>query len=204
MRTAALLSALTAFLAVAVSGRPAQSSTGIEAPVEGYGVEDFAWEVETTPGGDTVILNGTVEEVYTELLKINPMYDGDFAAVAETNDAEKRDDSASLFKRKDVTCGKYPTAIRRRIEEGIAHLHRVKGKPRNGPGPGNCGRVSCSYRSAIWWCNDNTAPKTLPGFYNIAQGAQVVINQCNPTGVYVSGEENHADKWRALVRGSDC
>jgi len=26
--------------------------------------------------------------------------------------------------------------------------------PANGPGPGACGRVSCSWNSAIYWCND--------------------------------------------------
>jgi hypothetical protein len=36
----------------------------------------------------------------------------------------------------------------------VRYLRRVQGRPRNGPRPGNCGRVSCSYKSAIWWCND--------------------------------------------------
>ncbi|KAE8135101.1 hypothetical protein BDV38DRAFT_294917 [Aspergillus pseudotamarii] len=166
MKPSTVFSALAAFF---LAGVHAQS---VEAPIPGYGVQDFSWEVETTPGGEKVVLNGTIQEVYTELLKINPRYDGDFAE--------------------------------RRIEEGIRYLHSVPGQPTNGPGPGNCGRVSCSYNSAIWWCNDNTSPKTLPGFYNIAQGAQVVINQCDPTGVYVSGEENHADKWRAVVRYNVC
>ncbi|RAK78812.1 uncharacterized protein BO72DRAFT_457416 [Aspergillus fijiensis CBS 313.89] len=182
---------------------------GLEAPLPGYGVEEFSWEMETSPGGPTVILSGTVQEIYAELIKINPTYDGDFAELAANNTlaAENHVDtssSSSLHKRNDVTCNNYPQAIRRRIEEGISYLRGVSGQPRNGPGPGNCGRVSCSYNSAIWWCNDNTAPKTLPSFNNIADGAQVVINQCDPTGVYVSGEENHADKWRALVRSNAC
>ncbi|CAJ2510853.1 Uu.00g064780.m01.CDS01 [Anthostomella pinea] len=35
---------------------------------------------------------------------------------------------------------------------------------RNGPGSpgkGNCGRISCAYDSAIWWCNDNDHPVTF-------------------------------------------
>jgi hypothetical protein len=40
------------------------------------------------------------------------------------------------------------------IINGIEYLGKVRGVPTNGPGPGNCGRVSCSSNSAIWWCND--------------------------------------------------
>lgn len=67
---------------------------------------------------------------------------------------DTNDDTSHLHKRLDVTCNNYDQALRFRIQEGISHLRGVNGKPRNGPGPGNCGRVSCSYNSAIWWCND--------------------------------------------------
>jgi hypothetical protein len=40
------------------------------------------------------------------------------------------------------------------IRNGIRYLRGLNGNPTNGAGPGNCGRVSCSYDSAIWWCND--------------------------------------------------
>lgn len=40
------------------------------------------------------------------------------------------------------------------IRDGIKHLRSVPGKPVASPGPAACGRVSCSYKSAIWWCND--------------------------------------------------
>ncbi|KAL4902251.1 hypothetical protein BDW74DRAFT_181097 [Aspergillus multicolor] len=172
------------------------------------------------PNGPTVLLNGTVQEIYAELLKINPSYDGDFAetlaaaqAAAETEsktyeaadiDADADAGIASLHKRLPVTCNNYDEAITRRIREGITYLRGVSGRPSNGPGPGNCGRVSCSYNSAIWWCNDNTSSKTLPGFNNIADGAQVVINHCAPTDIYVAGEEDHNDNWRAVVRRSPC
>ncbi|KAL4733705.1 hypothetical protein BDV11DRAFT_175437 [Aspergillus similis] len=206
MRLATALPAIAAFTLV-------QASTlNLEAPIPGYGVEDFTWEMDTTPGGPTVLLNGTVQEIYAELLKINPSYDGDFAdtlaaaqAMAETETkSETEAGAASLHKRLPVTCNNYDEAITRRIREGITYLRGVSGRPTNGPGPGNCGRVSCSYNSAIWWCNDNTSAKTLPGFNNIADGAQVVINHCAPTDVYVAGEEDHNDNWRAVVRRSPC
>lgn len=35
------------------------------------------------------------------------------------------------------------------IGSGIAYLKTLRGSPRNGPGPGACGRAGCSYDSAI-------------------------------------------------------
>ncbi|KGO38353.1 hypothetical protein PEX1_068910 [Penicillium expansum] len=194
MRLATILPAFAAFHLV----------QGLEAPVLGYGVEEFSWEVETKPGGPKVILNGTVQEIYAELININPTYDLDFAAMPAQAIVDTNNETSHLHKRLDVTCNNYDQAISSRIKEGIRYLRGVNGKPSNGPGPGNCGRVSCSYNSAIWWCNDNTSPKTLGGFNNIADSAQVIINQCGPTEVYVSGEENHGDKWRGIVRRSPC
>jgi len=50
--------------------------------------------------------------------------------------------------------GPWATASLQRIKEGIDYLRGVPGKPVLGPGPGTCKRVSCSYNSAIYWCND--------------------------------------------------
>lgn len=52
-----------------------------ESPVEGYSIEEFSWEVETTPGGPTVVLNGTVEKVLSQVRGINPNYEAEFATV---------------------------------------------------------------------------------------------------------------------------
>lgn len=35
------------------------------------------------------------------------------------------------------------------IESGVHYLQKLQGSCGNGPGPGNCGRISCSYNSAI-------------------------------------------------------
>jgi hypothetical protein len=52
---------------------------------------DVAWDVETFPGGPHIVLNGTVQQVYAQLIEINPDfsislsdlfdYDDDDAAV---------------------------------------------------------------------------------------------------------------------------
>lgn len=114
------------------------------------------------PGGTTVVLNGTVEEVYSELVKINPSYTLDFGledeareeGEEEEEEEGKEDSDSELTKRYDVKCNHLPRVPQKFVKRGISYLHGVPGKPRNGPGPGNCGRVSCGYSAAIWWCND--------------------------------------------------
>lgn len=106
-------------------------------------------------------LNGTVQEIYAELIEINPTYDLDFAARVTEASTSNDDGTPRLRKRLDVTCNIYSKALRTRIQEGITYLRGVSGRPTNGPGPGNCGRVSCSYNAAIWWCNDVSVCITL-------------------------------------------
>jgi hypothetical protein len=53
------------------------------------------------------------------------------------------------------------------IREGVQYLRTLKHKPKIGPGPGRCDRVSCAWKSAIFWCNDVSFPQALCGFLSI-------------------------------------
>lgn len=125
----------------------------------------ISWEIETSPNGSTIVLQGTVEEIYAHLIDINPNYESDFGAVVhKENDANAWH---SLNKRDDLLCNIFPLAGIGAIKTGIKYLKTVKGQPVNGPGPGNCDRVSCSYHSAIWWCNDVREP-SLPNLISFS------------------------------------
>lgn len=108
--------------------------------------------------GQIQILNGTVQEVVAQAVQLNP----DFKLSSTKRAADAGVMARELHKR-DVICGNFPTANPKRILEGIAYLNSLPGgdRPTNGPGPGACGRVSCSYNSAIWWCNDVSGPLHL-------------------------------------------
>lgn len=114
-----------------------------------YGVEEFSWSIEVAPG-QVEVLKGTIEEVYGQAAQINP----NFRAPSNGPTTSQLKDR-SLSKR-NVICGNFPAADKGRIQQGINYLNNLPagGRPTNGPGPGNCGRVSCSYNAAIWWCND--------------------------------------------------
>ena len=126
-----------------------------------YGLYVPEWEVEVFPGGDLRRFSGTVEEVHAQLLELNPNWDTDYPGGNNVDSTAAADDElTSLAKRTDFGgsqyfCrGRWAEADYMRVNEGIRYLRRIGGRPTNGAGPGNCGRVSCSYDAAIYWCND--------------------------------------------------
>lgn len=134
----------------------------LEPPTEGYEVVVPEWEVEVTPGGPMVNLNGTVQEVHYQLTQLNPDWNEQYMTESETETAQEEVNSPNpshLSRRTDFSgahyqCDNWPKGKTVFLQEGINYLRKVNGRPTSGPGPGKCARVSCSWNSAIWWCND--------------------------------------------------
>ncbi|RGP76820.1 hypothetical protein FLONG3_5063 [Fusarium longipes] len=195
-------------------------ASALKAPMERYGVIIPEWEVEVTPGGHKTVLRGTVEEVHEELRKLNPDYDEQFINNSTASELSERDSDTDLVRRTDFSGSKYhcrgwlKTCKTWAIRSGIETLRHVKGKPKNGPGPGNCGRVSCSYNSAIWWCNQNAETKELDSFSDIADGAAFVVEKCyKPDSLpHYPGQENRisgyahhrGEGWSVIVNHDQC
>ncbi|CZR52489.1 uncharacterized protein PAC_02366 [Phialocephala subalpina] len=185
----------------------------ITTPIEGYGVVDFTWEVETSPGGPKENLTGTVQEVISQLSTINSNWKSDFnltESLLPRSGLQKRLNFPFTSLLCNIRLDEWGTAYRNAINDGINYLNGVPGIPTNGPGPGNCGRVSCSYGSAIWWCNDETQTFSLPGFSTIAAGAQAIQDNCPDSPGSLSGLVNgqvfaqFLQNWNTIVRGDTC
>ncbi|KAM7215865.1 hypothetical protein V8F06_008721, partial [Rhypophila decipiens] len=153
--------------------------SGLQAPIQGYEVSEITWEVDVFNNGMLYNLTGTVEQVHEHVSKINPNF------VFPAKPADAPEDWS-------VRCGggtfKWPPARPGRIDEGIDYLSKVPGQPRAGPGLGACARVSCSYESAIWWCNNNLDDIALPGFGTIADCAKMINNDCKYGWDWVLGQ----------------
>ncbi|KND89165.1 hypothetical protein TOPH_06106 [Tolypocladium ophioglossoides CBS 100239] len=179
---------------------------GLQAPIEGYGVVDIEWEAEISPGGPVQKFNGTIEKVHKELVNLNPNWDTDYTLEASAHH-DKRDGLVERadFKDSGYFCGgRWEETDSIWIGYGINYLRRLSGTPSNGPGPGNCGRVSCSFKSAIWWCNDSNKAKTLGSFGDIADGASWILHKCKrvrwASYYAVSGQAFHPTGWNVIVR----
>ncbi|KKK20494.1 hypothetical protein ARAM_001115 [Aspergillus rambellii] len=160
---------------------------GAAVPFEKRGLFIPSWEVEVTPGGETVVLNGTIEEVHDELIKLNPKWDEDFPV--KKRDLPKRTD----FSSSDYSCqGRWEACSSSYIYQGIEYLRKVKGRPGNGAGPGNCGRDSKG--------------KLLESFGSIADGAEKILDKCTYGAMlqWTSGQVFHETNWNVIVRKDDC
>ncbi|KAG8422833.1 hypothetical protein J3459_010014 [Metarhizium acridum] len=178
---------------------PLQATAGLaEAPIPGYDAVDLTWEVEVFPG-HFENLTGTVARVHDAARAMNPEW-----KPRAVSGAAKR---SPLFNWSQVICGTgalgwHPCKVRR-IEEGIEYLRGLAGVPRNGPGPETCGRVSCSYQAAIWWCNN-----ALGSWDDVADSAQLMVWKCS-TGrgyadKYMTGQAFSTDNWNVIVRQDEC
>ncbi|KAL5338579.1 hypothetical protein BJX70DRAFT_194890 [Aspergillus crustosus] len=99
----------------------------------------------------------------------------------------------------------HPKGYDNPLGKGADHLRKIRGRPHLRAGPSVCAKVSCSWDTAIWWCNDNRHPFTLPSYRNIGDGATVIRNKCmDKADRHISGEINHIDKWSVKVLGDDC
>ncbi|KAF6830434.1 hypothetical protein CPLU01_07360 [Colletotrichum plurivorum] len=191
----------------------AASATGpcvyaLEAPIPGYGVFIPRWEVPG-PGGKMLTLRGTVEEVAVQVRDVNPEWEDEavHVPITATQDLEKR----ATFNDSTLTlCHNFREGNRSAASLGVDYLRTVPGRPRNGAGPSNCGRVSCRNNTGIWFCNDAKKPKELGSFSDIADGAARVLSVCQDKldanqgeGMTVSGQAFHRKNWNVVVRGGD-
>ncbi|KAI0391577.1 hypothetical protein F5Y17DRAFT_439955 [Xylariaceae sp. FL0594] len=93
------------------------------------------------------------------------------------------------------------------IQQGISYLRHIQGDCTIGPGPGNCSRVSCSYDSGIWFCNDNPGEISVP-CSAFGDKAEDIIIKCysnahNPhDDVY--GQNFDKAGWNVIVQGDTC
>lgn len=130
-----------------------------------YDVVDLEWNLNIN-NSLTVTVTGTVQDVFNRLSELNPAA---ATAIQETIDGSptsaltQRDDD-DPYNATNFFCSVngWSDADCFHIGEGIDYLRLLDGTPGNGPGPGNCGRVSCSYNSAIYWCNDVRHPSYTP------------------------------------------
>ncbi|KAL6230662.1 hypothetical protein BDW75DRAFT_244621 [Aspergillus navahoensis] len=193
------ITALLAVHALVASAYPTDADGITEMATPGYEEGETSFEVVPYPGADMIILNGTVQEVYAEVLKINPNYEEDWNNVSRS--------SQNLYPRSQrpplLNClGNNGDANGNHIRAGIEYLRKFKLPP--GLKGNTCRVVSCSWDSAIRWCNDRPTLRILPSFDNIADGAQVILDWCQKNWKDVGGVLDHYDDWRVFVDKGDC
>ncbi|KAJ0278213.1 hypothetical protein CBS470a_009891 [Colletotrichum nupharicola] len=175
----------TGYFALLMAALMAILTVATESSIPGYDVFVPEWEVRAHPSGDALRLNGTAEEVIQQIEKINPDYKRSFNIddlpeqeedIKSPHELQSR--AVTTFPLDRVTCDNFEPVKSSEVMSAVRYLNDIGGRPKNGGGPANCGRVSCGYKVAVWWCND-----TRPKF---------------------AGQAFHPDNWNVIVRWEDC
>ncbi|KAF4832335.1 hypothetical protein CGCTS75_v004447 [Colletotrichum tropicale] len=187
---------------IALSAPLAFMAQALKAPIEGYDVWEPEWEI------DGEHFNGSVQEVVRQLEALRPEMVHALHLEANYSSVLANDPTDPLpLGDFEVQCQKLKEGSVSAWWDGIKYLRRVPGKPVGGPGPGSCGRVSCSWNMGIWFCNDDTKQKILDTYRHIADGAEAAYRKCTgpPYFEYLaSGQAFHkTDKWNVMVQRVD-
>ncbi|OTB10855.1 hypothetical protein K445DRAFT_27191 [Daldinia sp. EC12] len=163
----------------------------------GYSFANITWIGKVFENGSDVSITGSsMENIEGQIREINPDFSWGIQSHVKPAIPIQNDET-------HLTCD--PNNIWWaqvfRINEGIEYLKGIKGRCHVGPGPRVCTRVSCSYKSAISWCNDNS--------YGIdidcslwSQYAQDIVDACqtHDASSRVRGQKfRDNDKWNMLV-----
>ncbi|KAG6005732.1 hypothetical protein E4U21_007748 [Claviceps maximensis] len=169
-----------------------------------------SWDMPVHPESDeTIVVNGTIEEVHSFMEKRYPGYAERWANVSSHGDnhgkLSKRKLEAVIMNIRSWMCtGPFGQSKAAEIQKGIDMLNKIPivRTPRNGPGPRSCGRVSCAYDASIVWCNDTEEEMVLKSFHEIGAAAQLLLNRCTHNNFYrwLAGQMFFIGDW-AIIAG---
>ncbi|KAM7186848.1 hypothetical protein V8F20_011202, partial [Naviculisporaceae sp. PSN 640] len=130
------------------------------ARIEEYAVVDLVWEVQMTPDSPSVFVNGTVQDLDRQLSKINANYKQEYHIRQPTLRQSK------FYRTTDRSAGQDPINCRMgsdwtssigRILDGVTYLRSLHRDINIDSGFRQCSRVSCSWNSGIFLCNNVSA-----------------------------------------------
>ncbi|PWI73818.1 short chain dehydrogenase/reductase family oxidoreductase [Purpureocillium lilacinum] len=174
------------------------AAMGLVAPRNGFAVHVPSWQFQVTPGGETVVLNGTIEEARAQLLKLNPNWDSDFPR-KNTTELKKRE--ADFPPNAKFNCDSKRGFGGAGVLQGIVNdLDYSRDIPLLPWGPGTCAQVACRWDTAVWWCNDNFRLFALDSYSRIANGVSFIYSHCYVPSkdATVAGQVFHRENWNVI------
>ncbi|KAI1385999.1 uncharacterized protein F4822DRAFT_414691 [Hypoxylon trugodes] len=161
-----------------------------------YSVANLTWKGRIVDNGPEVSLTGTsFKDIESQILKVNPKFSW---ADPSTGGDHSEPQKSKAYLSCDPNNIWWAQAFR--IQDGIQYLSGKTGKCFMEKGPRVCTRISCSYKSAIWWCNDNHFP-IEENCLLWSHYAQDILDQCqtHDASSRVRGQEFSTSNWNIMV-----
>ncbi|KAI4861336.1 hypothetical protein F4820DRAFT_452028 [Hypoxylon rubiginosum] len=197
MKTFSLLSSLS-MAAAAIVSPPTNAFNQLP---NGYTLGNITWKGNVTNDGPEVSFTGpSFRDIEAQIFQMNPSFTW----------PEQNTTGLSDFPEKSLghlTCdlANFYWAKKFRIDDGINYLKGKTGRCYIEAGPKVCSRISCSFHSAIFWCNDNDTPLWIDcGLWS--QYAQNIVDACtiDDPSQEVKGQQFDTDNWNIIVGYSEC
>ncbi|ODA82670.1 hypothetical protein RJ55_01178 [Drechmeria coniospora] len=168
-------------------------------------VVPMEWQVQAFVDGPTLTLNGTVQDVERQLIAINPNYKtADFHnRTAAGRDVERRLD----FSGADIICSKklFGSVKSKGFNDAYARFNNMQGRPNLPPGPKVCSRISCSWDTALWLCNDMPGRMLLDTWNTVFKALNEIWRRCsNNSNKGVGGQIFHRTNWNMIMTSDRC
>ncbi|UKZ52872.1 hypothetical protein TrVGV298_006659 [Trichoderma virens] len=124
----------------------------------------LVWTGQVKAGEDNVTLSGTAEEIYNQIIAINPDYDSQLGVKSgrEASDTVPhiRGDPINTSSR---NCNVFKETYQINVYDGINYLYAIGNGGCTAPaGWGGCIRTTCNNNAAIFLCNDHPTSITVP------------------------------------------
>ncbi|KAJ8121737.1 hypothetical protein ONZ43_g1885 [Nemania bipapillata] len=147
-------------------GFPADYSVG---DIEWRGFEDF---------DDGQVFTGTIQNVIEQMRRIKGAhYTPGFMSMSDAENHALGTNPDHHLSNTTVQCGG-PEADPRRIDQGIDYLNHLPNSSKCSNAAKTCGRISCSWNSAIWFCNDKTVPSNVYQCNMFGKYAKAIVDEC--------------------------
>ena len=191
---------------------PAILSAREEFEAQGYTMYPASFTGDFGPNGETMTLNGTIQEVMAQIEDINPGFTAEInkqiamsnaAADADADVGPRGEDDAWRERKvaKKDCMGNAGRCLKNRLLEGVEYLYKVPKNKARLEARG-CTRVSCSWDAAIFMCWEpfKGAPKVYeqPWWYVGDYAKGIALEWC-PTSRSDSGgrilEFVHGKTW---------
>ncbi|VBB81497.1 Putative protein of unknown function [Podospora comata] len=176
----------------------------IPASFEGLITADITWTGRVVANGSMVNFTGpSLQAIEQSIASVYPGFtwatapqpNDDFSLSSRNIDDTQDDPTPSLLKCWDGGVG---DADASHITEGINYLQSVPGYCSNGAGAANCGQISCSYNSAIMWCNNNRRTYTTH-CKSLAKYATAIVRGCQ----HETRDSAHETIWTRGIQGDE-
>ncbi|KAI1772961.1 hypothetical protein F4818DRAFT_443846 [Hypoxylon cercidicola] len=167
---------------------------------DGYTLGNVTWTGNITANGPEISFTGhSFQDIEAQIRQANPNFDWPDHNVADLSLPNKAVDRLSC----DLPQFWY--ADKFHVDDGIEYLRGKTGRCHIDAGPQFCSRISCSYDSAIFWCNDRDSRLSID--CNLwAQYAQDVRDACttDDPSEHVKGQEFSTYDWNIIIGYSKC